>query len=203
MVDDRLEVAVGEPACLGGQPKRPVNLTWAHERGKLGRPPDLRPDPLGPRRRSEDEPALGSGSEFEEGRLVWARGLGVWMERIGRPLGIVSGIYPWVARSRESVPSSLASPGRTDVGDDELVAVDAHPDPLADELVRHRVARRAIADRGFLVDDAGDPEGDRVRLVGHRVEALALLGKQVDRRASGLAVLAGVDLLAERIAGNP
>ena len=40
-------------------------------------------------------------------------------------------------------------------GDDELVALDADPDPLADELVRNRIAGRAEAERGVVVDEHG------------------------------------------------
>jgi len=125
------------------------------------------------------------------------------MEGVGRPLRIVGRIDARVAGRREPVPGGLAGAGRTDVGHDELLAVDPDPDPLADELVRHRVAGRPEADRRLLVDDPGHAEGDGVRLVGHRVEPLAFVRQLIDRRPAGLAVLASIDLLAERVARGP
>jgi hypothetical protein len=59
-------------------------------------------------------------------------------------------------------------------GDDELVALDPDPHSLAGELVRHRVAGRAEAERRVVVDDAGDAERDRMRLGRDRVQAPAL-----------------------------
>ncbi len=104
MVDDRLEVAVGEPAGLGRQTEGPLDLIRSDERGELGGSADLRPDPLGPCRRGEDQPALRSGSELEEGGLVWTGWPGAWMERVSRPLGIVGRIDAGVARRRQPVP---------------------------------------------------------------------------------------------------
>lgn len=105
-----------------------------------------------------------------------------------------------VAGRREPVTGSLASTAWPDVSDDQLLAIHPDPDPLTDELVRDRVAGRAEADGRLLVDEAGDAEGDRVRLVGQRVESPAFLGEQLDRRPPGLAMHAGVDVVAERVA---
>jgi hypothetical protein len=65
VVDDRHEVAVGEPTGFGRQPQGTVDLIGSDERGELGGPADLRPDPLGPRRRGEDQPALRSESALD------------------------------------------------------------------------------------------------------------------------------------------
>ena len=135
--------------------------------------------------------------------LLGTRRLRLRIERIRRPGGIVSGIDARAARRRQPMTRGLAGAGRADVSDDELVAVDPHPDALTDELVWHRVAGRAEADRRLLVDDAGDTEGDGVGLVGHWVQPSALVGQQLDRRPASLAVLARVDLVAERIARGP
>jgi hypothetical protein len=62
VVDDRLEIAVGEAAGLGCQTECSLDLVRSHEHGELGRPADLGSDPLGSRRRGEDEPA--SPSDF-------------------------------------------------------------------------------------------------------------------------------------------
>ena len=166
-------------------------------------PADLRPDPLGARRRGEDEPALGARSEPEEGGLVGARGLRPRVERVARPLGIVRGIDAWVARRGERMAGDLAGAVTSGVGDDELVAVDSHPDPLADEPVGHRVAGRAEAEGRVVIDGAGHAEGDRVGLGRDRVQPPALGRQPVDRRLAGLAVRSGVDALAERVAGGP
>lgn len=203
MIDDRLEIAVGKAAGLSCEAERPLDLVGADEQGELSCAADLRPDPLGARGRGEDQPALGTGPELEEGGLLRARRLGLRMERVARPLGIVRGIDARIAGRREPVAGGLSSSRRTDVGDDELVTVDPDPDPLADERVRHRVAGRAIADCRLLVDDPGDAEGDRLRLLGHGVEPPTFVGQELDRRPVRLAVPAGVDLVAERLACRP
>jgi hypothetical protein len=60
-----------------------------------------------------------------------------------------------------SVPGNLARAGEADVGDDQLIAGHPDPDSLPDELVGHRVAGRATADRRLVVDDPSHAEGDR------------------------------------------
>jgi hypothetical protein len=72
VVEDRLEVAVGEPARLRCQTEGSIDRSHADEGGELGRPADLRPDPLGTRRCGEDEPAFGAIAELEERRLFGA-----------------------------------------------------------------------------------------------------------------------------------
>ncbi len=203
MLEDRLEIAIAEAAGLGGQGERRLDELIPNERGEFGRPVHLRPDALGARGGGEDQPALGARAEPQEGRLGGVRRSRPRVERIGSPLGIVGRIDPRVAGRREPMAGNLTGAGLTDVGDDELVAGDADPDPLADELVGDRVARRAIADRRLLVDDAGDAEGDRVRLVGDRVEPAALVGEHLIRRPPGLAMVTSVDLGTERVAGRP
>jgi hypothetical protein len=143
MVDDRLEVAIGEPSGLGREPKRSIDLSRADECGELGRPADLGPDPLGTGRRGEDEPAFGTVAEIEEGRLGGAGRSWPRMERIGGALRIVSGIDARVAGRRQPVPGHFAGAHETDMGHDELVPRDSNPDALAGEPVRHRVAGRA------------------------------------------------------------
>ncbi len=144
MVDDRLEVAVGEATGLGGQAERPIDLVRSDERRKLGRPADLRPDPLGSRRRGEDEPALGSGAQLEERLLLGTCRLWPRMERISRSLRVVGGIDPGVAGRRQSVAGNLAGADGTNARHDEFLAVNPDPDPLADQFMGHRVPRRAV-----------------------------------------------------------
>ena len=203
VVEDRLEVALGEAARFGREGQRFLDRDGTDEGGKLGRPAHLGPDPLGARGRRKDQPALGTLAEPEERGLLRAHCPGLRVERVGGPLGIVGGIDPRVAGCRERMAGDLAGSGRSLVDDHELVAVDAHPDPLADELVGHPVAGGAEADRRLVVDDPGQPEGDRVRRDGHGVEPAALLGEQVGRRPPGLAMRALVDLGAERGAADP
>jgi hypothetical protein len=69
------------------------------------------------------------------------------MEWIGRPSGIVGGIDARVARRRERMARDLAGTVAGGECDDEFVASDPGPDPLADELVRNRLAGRAEAER--------------------------------------------------------
>jgi hypothetical protein len=125
------------------------------------------------------------------------------MERVGPALGIVGGIDPGIARRRQSVAGDFSGAGRATVDDNDLLTVNADPHALRDQLVGHRVPRRAIADRRLVVDHPRQAEGDREGLVGHRMKPLAFVGQELDRRLSGLAMLAGVDLLAECVAGGP
>jgi hypothetical protein len=90
-----------------------------------------------------------------------------------------------------------------DEGDHELIAVDAHPNPFADQLVRHRIARRAETQRRVVIDHPGDTKGDRVRLGRDRVQPPAFGRQPIGRGLSCLAMRSCVDQLAERVAGGP
>ncbi len=110
-------------------------------------------------------------------------------------------------RGRAVVAGDLDRPGRADVHDDHLLvgalAVDADPHALPAEGVRdgvlpavqghHRAAGR---------DGAGHPERDRVRARGHRVQPGLFVGEHLVRGPPRHPVDAGVDHVAELLAGS-
>jgi len=81
VVDDRLEIAVGKAAGLGGKPERPLDLARADEpASSVARRTFVRMRSA-PEAAGEDEPAL--GADPVPGRLPpRTRGLGLGMERV-------------------------------------------------------------------------------------------------------------------------
>ena len=125
------------------------------------------------------------------------------MERIGRSLRIVGGIDARVARRRERMAGHFAGTVAGGEGDDELVASDSNPDPLADEGVRHGIAGRAEAERRVVIDEPGDTERDRMSLGRDRVQPRSFGCQSIRRGFVRLAMGAGVDGFAEGVAGSP
>jgi hypothetical protein len=96
----------------------------------------------------------------------------------------------------------LARPMFSDSGNDQVVAVEPHPNPGADQLMGHRVAHSFDQDGGVPAHPPCRAERDRERLARQRVQAGAFLSQRLDRRAAGLPVRTGVDLLAELPTGR-
>src|ERR1035437_3716462 len=121
MVEDGLEVALGEAPGLGRECESFLERGCNPEAGELGRPAHLGPDPIGPRSRGKNQPALGTWAELEECCLLGADCFGLGVEGIARPLRIMGRIDPRVARSRESMAGNLPGTRGFPVDDHELV----------------------------------------------------------------------------------
>ena len=78
MVEDRGQVAVGEPAGHRGQPESLVDGVDADEGGQLDGPGHLRADPLGADRGGLDQPAFGAVTQRQEGALRRRCAAGAW-----------------------------------------------------------------------------------------------------------------------------
>lgn len=79
-----------------------------------------------------------------------------------------------VARGRAAVPGNLDGPVLAGGGDDQLVAVEAGPDPGVDQLVRNRIAHSFNGDSGLPVHSPRGAERVRERLLRQRMEPLQL-----------------------------
>src|SRR5712691_11161533 len=91
----------------------------------------------------------------------------------------------------------------TDVDDDDLVVLLAHPDVLADVVIRHRVlATVELHERQILTHPARDAEDAREWLGWQRVEPLSLLSQPLDRWAARGAMRSGVEPLTYDVAGT-
>jgi hypothetical protein len=181
VVEDRLQVAVVEAARRGGQIQRALNRLRADQRGEVGGAQHLGPDAPRPRGRGRDEPALGAGAELEELALLGRLRSRPRMQRVGGALGIMGRVDARVARRGERVARHLARTVAAGAGHHQLVAGDPDPDPLSDQGVRDRVAGRAEAQGGVVVDQPRLPEGDGVRLGRQGVKA----ARSAARRSTG------------------
>src|SRR5438552_14770381 len=89
----------------------------------------------------------------------------------------------------------------TNVDDDDLVVLLAHPDVLADVVIRHRVlAAVELHERHILAHPACDAEHGCERRVWQRVEPFSLLSQPLDRRAARGPMRSGIESLTHVVA---
>ncbi|BBZ21560.1 hypothetical protein MGAD_58950 [Mycolicibacterium gadium] len=84
-----------------------------------------------------------------------------------------------------------------DDGDHQLLATPAHPDPLINMVVRHRITHPLNADRGVPPHPTGQPKRQGHRLGGQHMQPREFLDQQLGRHPTGGTMRAGIDLLAE------
>ena len=134
MREDQREVALAEPPDLSADRERVLDILVAVKLREVNSFGDLAAHPLRAGRRGCDQPSLRAGPDREERRLLTRARPRLTLERPGRARRVVLVLDARPPGRRQVMARDLARALRAvGVNDDELLPVDARPDPLVDQ----------------------------------------------------------------------
>src|SRR5215467_7058234 len=197
------EVFVGETPQLRSSRQCAIDRTEAVNLGQRHRRDHLGAHPRGAYGRGRYQPVLRANADGQEGgfvRTAWPRCAMQWAFRLRTEVQRIVARLTWHGWLP---PRDLLRAVITDVNDDDLVVLLAHPDLLADVLIWDGVfATFELHDGELLANAARDAERGSVGFNGQRVESLAFVHQPLDGWATCDGVRTRVDSLAKRLGAN-